>query len=50
MKNQYFGDVEDYGKYGLLKYMAKHDVTVAINWYLTENDKRTTDGKFIDYI
>ena len=35
MKNQYFGDVGDYGKYGLLRFIAKRGVTIAVNWYLT---------------
>ena len=51
MKNQYFGDVGDYGKYGLLKFLAKHDVKIAVNWYLTENDEnKPGDGGFIDYL
>ena len=50
MKNQYFGDVGDYGKYGLLKFLAEHDVKIAVNWYLTEDDDRPGDGKFTKYL
>ena len=50
MKNQYFGDVGDYGKYGLLKFLAEHDVKIAVNWYLTEKDDRSVDGKFTEYL
>ncbi len=50
MKNQYFGDVEDYGKYSLLKFLAEHDVKIAVNWYLSEKDDRSGDGKFTDYL
>ena len=32
MKNQYFGDVGDYGKYGLLRFIAKRGVSIAVNW------------------
>ena len=39
MKNQYFGDVGDYGKYGLLRFIAKRGVTIAVNWYLTLDDQ-----------
>ena len=30
MKNQYFGDIGDYGKYGLLKFLTQHDVKIAV--------------------
>ena len=30
MKNQYFGDTGDYGKYGLLKILVQHDVKLAV--------------------
>ena len=45
MKNQYLGDIGDYGKYGLLRFLAKEGkVKIGVNWYLTEDDEpRTTD-------
>lgn len=49
MKNQYFGDIGDYGKYGLLQFLAEHGIRISVNWYLTEND-RGTDGKFTEYL
>lgn len=49
MKNQYVGDVGDYGKYGLLRHFAKHGVRIGINWYLTEDDG-SKDGKHISYL
>ena len=49
MKNQYFGDIGDYGKYGLLRFLAEHGVTIAVNWYLTKNDQ-SNDGSFRDYL
>ena len=49
MKNQYVGDIGDYGKYGLLRFLAKHGICIGVNWYLTENDE-STDGKFTDYL
>ncbi len=49
MKNQYFGDVGDYGKYGLLRYFATNKVRIGINWYLTPDDS-SSDGKFISYL
>ncbi|MBP3805704.1 MAG: hypothetical protein J6I76_17755 [Oribacterium sp.] len=49
MKNQYVGDVGDYGKYSLLRFLAQNDIAVGVNWYLTEDDS-TNDGKHISYL
>lgn len=49
MKNQYFGDIGDYGKYGLLRFLASCGITIAINWYLTPNDQ-SNDGSIRSYL
>lgn len=49
MKNQYFGDVGDYGKYGMLRYFAKNNIKIAVNWYLTPDDG-SNDGRHITYL
>lgn len=49
MKNQYFGDVGDYGKYGLLRHLANNGIKIAVNWYLTPDDG-SNDGKHITYL
>lgn len=49
MKNQCFGDVTDYGKYGLLRFLAKGGIKIGINWYLLEDDN-SNDGKKIEYL
>ena len=49
MKDQYVGDIGDYGKYGLLRFLADKKITIGVNWYLTDNDG-STDGKFTDYL
>lgn len=49
MKNQYFGDVGDYGKYAMLRYLAKDGIKIAVNWYLTMDDG-SNDGKFTSYL
>ena len=49
MKNQYFGDVGDFGNYGLLSAISSSGMKIGVNWYLTHNDDKT-DGKFIDYL
>lgn len=49
MKNQYFADIGDYGKYGLLRFLASEGPRLAVNWYLTMDDN-SNDGHFRDYL
>jgi hypothetical protein len=49
VKNQYFGDVNDYVKYGLLRGLIREDVRLLVAWMLTPDDGRS-DGKFTDYL
>jgi hypothetical protein len=50
MKNQYFADINDYRKYGILRLLVgKGEKKAAICWMLTEDDK-SSDGKFTNYI
>jgi hypothetical protein len=50
MKNQYFGDVNDYRKYGLLRALSGYgDLKIGVCWMLTPNDGRT-DGRFVRYL
>ncbi len=49
MKNQYVCDIGDYGKYSLLRYIARDNVSIGVNWYLTNNDT-TNDGKYKEYL
>ena len=49
MKNQYVGDIGDYGKYGLLRFLAGQGIKIGVNWYLTDDDK-SADGKFTTYL
>lgn len=49
MKNQYFGDIGDYGKYGLLRHLAGQGLSISVNWYLTPKDT-TNDGSIRGYL
>ena len=50
MKNQYFGDINDYKKYGLLRNLANNgQYKIGVCWMLTADDGRS-DGKFITYL
>jgi hypothetical protein len=50
VKNQYFGDINDYRKYGLLRLLTNAgEIKTAVCWMLTPDDGRG-DGGFIDYL
>ena len=49
MKDQYIGDIGDYGKYGLLRFLAAQGTSIGVNWYLTPADGRT-DGSHTEYL
>lgn len=49
MKNQYFGDINDFRKYGILRALAGPPLRLVVSWMLTPDDGRT-DGKFISYL
>jgi hypothetical protein len=50
VKNQYFGDVNDYKKYGLLRRLSRSGTSeIAVCWNLTEDDARS-DGSRIQYL
>lgn len=49
MKNQYIGDIGDYGKYGLLRFLSSNGLKIGVNWYLTLDDG-SNDGKKRAYL
>jgi hypothetical protein len=50
MKHQYFGDVNDYRKYGLLRLLVQSSkVSLGVCWLLTASDSGT-DGEFRRYL
>lgn len=49
MKHQYFGDVNDYVKYGLLRCFSDVGFRVGVCWMLTDRDQRT-DGSKVQYL
>jgi len=48
MKHQYFGDINDYRKYGPLRILT-HDLRICVCWMLTPDDRRT-DGNIRAYL
>jgi hypothetical protein len=49
MKQQYFGDLSDYVKYGILRAVIREGLTLSVCWMLTPDDARS-DGRFVRYL
>lgn len=49
MKDQYFGDVNDYLKYGILRELSNGTAPLHVVWMLTPSDA-SRDGKFTEYL
>jgi hypothetical protein len=46
LKNQYFGDINDYRKYGLLRILTNYgEIKTAVCWMLTPDDGRGDGGR-----
>ncbi|HEY9059528.1 MAG TPA: hypothetical protein VIO64_03345 [Pseudobacteroides sp.] len=50
MQNRYVADVGDYGKYALLRNVAKTGMLLGVNWYSTPDEKHNSDGKHTSYL
>ena len=51
MKNQYFGDVYDYVKYGLLRRLSNYGESgTALCWMMTLDDERSDGGRYTGYL
>ena len=50
MQDKYVGDIGDFGKYALLKSLARSDLKLGIVWYLTSTKGRSGDGGFTQYL
>ncbi|WMJ23712.1 hypothetical protein RBG61_03325 [Paludicola sp. MB14-C6] len=50
MQNRYVGDVGDFGKYALLRYIAQTGLRLGVNWYLAPDENHNADGKHITYL
>jgi hypothetical protein len=50
MQNRYVADVGDFGKYGLLRWIARANLRLGVNWYLTPDESHNQDGKHLSYL
>lgn len=51
MKHQYFGDINDYRKYGLLRQVSNFgETTTSVCWMLTPDTEGNVDGQKLAYL
>ena len=54
MQDRYAGDLGDFLKFGLLRWLAPPggpaSPQLGVVWYLTANEKHNGDGKYITYL
>ena len=58
MQDRYVGDIGDFGKYGLLRFLCGcpeapplgHPIRLGIIWYLYPNELHNDDGKYTGYL
>lgn len=50
MQNRYAGDVGDFGKLGLLRFVAWSNLRIGVNWYLVPDESHSADGKHTGYL
>ncbi len=50
MQNRYFGDIGDFGKYGMLRTIINSGLKLGINWYLYPDESNNDDGKHTSYL
>ena len=59
MQNRYVGDIGDFGKYGLLRFLSgmrssqttdDHRLRLSVVWYLHPDESHNSDGKHVGYL
>lgn len=50
MQDRYAGDIGDFGKLGMLRFLEASHFTIGVNWYLVPDEDHNGDGKHIAYL
>ena len=50
MRDQFVGDVGDFGKYGLLRRLTDPDLTLGVVWYYRPDKPKDPGGRFTQYL
>jgi hypothetical protein len=50
MQNKYVGDIGDFGKYGLLRWLSPAWQRLGVVWCLVPDERHLNDGRHVDYL
>lgn len=50
MQNRYTGDIGDFGKLGLLRWLRSAGFSIGVNWYLVPDETHNQDGRHVSYL
>ena len=50
MQNRYTGDIGDFGKLGLLRWVGRSGLSIGVNWYLVPDETHSNDGRYTSYL
>jgi len=50
MQNRYTGDIGDFGKLGLLRFLHSAGLSIGVNWYLVPDETHNGDGRHVQYL
>ncbi len=50
MQDRYVGDIGDFGKYGLLRHLARRELSLGVVWGLNNNVEANNHGQFVKYL
>ena len=50
MQNRYSGDIGDFGKLGLLRWVGRCGLSIGVNWYQVPDETHSNDGKHTSYL
>ena len=50
MQNCYTGDIGDFGKLGLLRWVGRSGLSIGVNWYLVQDETDSNDGRYTSYL
>ena len=49
MQDRYTGDIGDFGKLGLLRWLST-SLSIGVNWYLVPDESHNGDGRHTNYV
>lgn len=50
MQNRYTGDIGDFSKLGILRFLQAAGLSIGLNWYLVPDENHNGDGRHVQYL